>query len=124
MQQMKEFSIGFMTDTHVGPTRESCASIEGAYRVFKREGCEVIVNAGDIADRFCPDGYRIYREIADTQTMTPGASREGRARTVQSRFPRCGDFSASVTTFMTGLNTRAILFSLCRRRLTTSATRR
>ena len=62
---MKEFSIGFMTDTHVGPTRESCASIEGAYKVFKREGCEVIVNAGDIADRFCPDGYRIYREIAD-----------------------------------------------------------
>ena len=49
---MKEFSIGFMTDTHVGPTRESCASIEGAYRVFKREGCEVIVNTGDIADRF------------------------------------------------------------------------
>ena len=68
---MKEFSIGFMTDTHVGPTRESCASIEGAYRVFKREGCEVIVNAGDIADRFCPDGYRIYREIADAAFPDP-----------------------------------------------------
>ena len=64
-QRMKEFSIGFITDTHVGPTRESCARIEGAYKVFKREGCEVIVNAGDIADRFCPDGYRHYREIAD-----------------------------------------------------------
>ena len=54
-----------MTDTHVGPTRESCARIEGAYNVFRREGCEVIVNAGDIADRFCPEGYRHYREIAD-----------------------------------------------------------
>ncbi len=62
---MKEFSIGFMTDTHIGATRESCARVEGAYKIFKREGCEVIVNAGDIADRFCPEGYRHYRDIAD-----------------------------------------------------------
>ena len=71
---MKEFSIGFMSDTHVGPTNELCARIKGAYKVFKREGCEVIVNAGDIADRFCPDGYRRYREIAD-ETFPDPASR-------------------------------------------------
>ena len=61
----KEFSIGFMTDTHVGETRKSCARVEGAYKVFKREGCEVIVNAGDIADWFYPKGYRHYRDIAN-----------------------------------------------------------
>lgn len=74
MKAMKEFSIGFMTDTHVGETRESCARVEGAYRIFRREGCEVIVNAGDIADRFCPAGYRHYREIAD-KTFPDPASR-------------------------------------------------
>lgn len=61
----KEFSIGFMTDTHVGETRESCARVEGAYRIFRREGCEVIVNAGDIADRFYPEGYRHYRAVSN-----------------------------------------------------------
>ena len=71
---MKEFSIGFLSDTHVGPTRESCARVEGAYKVFKREGCEVIVNAGDIADRFCPEGYRLYRQISD-ETFPDPASR-------------------------------------------------
>lgn len=61
----KEFSIGFTTDTHVLETRESCARVEGAYRIFRREGCEVIVNAGDIADRFYPSGYRHYRAVSD-----------------------------------------------------------
>ena len=61
----KAFSIGFMTDTHILETRESCARVEGAYKVFKREGCEVIVNSGDIADWFYPKGYRHYRDISN-----------------------------------------------------------
>ena len=63
-----------MTDTHIGPTRESCALVEGAYRIFRRECCEVIVNAGDIADRFCPEGYGHYRAISD-ETFPDPASR-------------------------------------------------
>ena len=61
----KLFSIGFMTDTHVGETRESCSRVEGAYRIFRREGCEVIVNAGDIADHYFPKGYGHYRAISE-----------------------------------------------------------
>ena len=61
----KALTIGFMTDTHILKTRESCARVEGAYKVFKREGCDVIVNAGDIADWFYPSGYKHYRDIAN-----------------------------------------------------------
>ena len=67
----KQLTIGFMTDTHVLQTRESCARVEGAYKVFRREGCDVIVNAGDIADWFYPSGYKHYRDIANETYPDP-----------------------------------------------------
>ena len=69
----KQLTIGFMTDTHVLQTRESCARVEGAYKVFRREGCDVIVNAGDIADWFYPSGYKHYRDIANETYPDPKA---------------------------------------------------
>ena len=72
-KEEKALTIGFMTDTHVLQTRESCARVEGAYKVFKREGCDVIVNAGDIADWFYPKGYKHYRDIANETYPDPNA---------------------------------------------------
>ncbi|MDO5318970.1 MAG: metallophosphoesterase [bacterium] len=53
--------IGVMTDTHVQKTMESCAKVRAALELFKAQGCEMVVNCGDIADQHFPDGYRCYR---------------------------------------------------------------
>lgn len=55
--------IGIMSDTHVGKTRESCALVECAYRYFREQNVNAIVNCGDIADRFYPEGYENYRQL-------------------------------------------------------------
>ena len=46
-----------MTDTHVQKTMESCAKVRAALELFKAQGCEMVVNCGDIADRFYPQWY-------------------------------------------------------------------
>ena len=56
--------IGVMTDTHVGATAESCGLVRQALELFKAKGADVIVNNGDIADRFSPEGYRAYRQVS------------------------------------------------------------
>ena len=55
--------IGVMTDTHIGTTEESCARVKLALEVFRKNGAEMIVNCGDIADHFYPSGYRAYRKV-------------------------------------------------------------
>ena len=54
------FKVGLVTDTHVRKTRKSCERVELAYRLFKKHGVEMIVNCGDIADKFYPEGYAHY----------------------------------------------------------------
>ena len=56
--------IGVMTDTHVGATAESCGLVRQALELFKAKGADVIVNNGDIADRFSAEGYRAYRQVS------------------------------------------------------------
>lgn len=56
------FKVGFMTDTHVGTTKKSCERVKGAFAVFKAQGCEAIVNCGDLADWHYVEGYRYYLE--------------------------------------------------------------
>ena len=57
------FKVGLVTDTHVRETRKSCERVELAYRLFKEHGVEMIVNCGDIADKFYPKGYALYSAI-------------------------------------------------------------
>ncbi len=58
-------TVGWMTDTHIGKTRESCAKVEAAYRLFKAKGVDVILNSGDIAEQHSAVGYAHYRAVAD-----------------------------------------------------------
>ena len=57
------FKVGLVTDTHVRETRKSCERVELAYRLFKEHGVEMIVNCGDIADKFYPKAYAHYCDI-------------------------------------------------------------
>ena len=57
------FKVGLVTDTHVRKTRKSCERVELAYQLFKKHGVEMIVNCGDIADKFYPEGYAHYSAV-------------------------------------------------------------
>ena len=57
------FKVGLVTDTHVRTTRKSCERVELAYQLFKKHGVEMIVNCGDIADKFYPEGYAHYSAV-------------------------------------------------------------
>ena len=58
--------VGLMTDTHVGKTLASCSRVRQALSLFKAWGAEMVVNCGDIADRYYPDGYRFYRQTVES----------------------------------------------------------
>ena len=50
--------VGIMTDTHFGrPDVKGVERVEKAWNLFKNQGCAVIANCGDIADRFLPQWY-------------------------------------------------------------------
>ena len=66
--------IGLVTDTHVRETRESCERVARAYRLFKREKVGMIVNCGDIADKFYPKGYALYSAIRRETYPDPAAA--------------------------------------------------
>ncbi len=55
--------VGLVTDTHVHTTRASCERVELAYRLFRDKGVDMIVNCGDIANKFYPEGYAHYAAI-------------------------------------------------------------
>ena len=57
------FKVGLVTDTHVRETRKSCERVELAYRLFRAQGVDMIVNCGDIADKFYPKGYAHYADV-------------------------------------------------------------
>jgi len=67
------FRMGVMTDTHVGTTRASCGRVKQALEVFKREGVDLVVNNGDIADHFYPEGYKALRETYSEVYPDPAA---------------------------------------------------
>jgi len=59
------FRVGWMTDTHIGKTRESCRSMKMAVELFRKFDVDVVINNGDIADHYYPTGYEAYRAIMD-----------------------------------------------------------
>lgn len=57
--------VGFMSDTHIGETLESCARVKLAYGLFRERGVDLIAHLGDLADNYYPNGYRFYRQVQD-----------------------------------------------------------
>lgn len=64
-KRVQRLKFGVMTDTHVGNTDESCWKVRKACELFRREKCELIINAGDIADIFELERYAAYRRAFD-----------------------------------------------------------
>lgn len=52
---------GIITDTHITPQESSCFWVEKALKFFKKNKVDLVINCGDIADEFYPEGYRHYR---------------------------------------------------------------
>ena len=57
--------LGVMTDTHVGSSVESCSRLRAACELFRNHGADLVINNGDIADHFNPEGYARYRQVFD-----------------------------------------------------------
>ena len=57
--------IGVMTDTHVGKTKDTCKRVKLAYRLFRKQAVDLMVNVGDVADYHFPTGYKAYRETVE-----------------------------------------------------------
>lgn len=57
------FRAGIMTDTHIGKTEESCQLVRKAFDFFRAQKTDMVIHLGDLADRHCPEGYRIYRRM-------------------------------------------------------------
>ena len=68
--------IGLMTDTHIGETKESCGRVKLAYELFRKQGVDLMVNVGDVADHHYPTGYKAYREtVEEVFAGVPAAKR-------------------------------------------------
>ena len=57
--------FGVMSDTHVGETDESFVRVRQALALFREKKCRLVVNAGDIADRFSARAYATYRRVVE-----------------------------------------------------------
>ena len=68
------FRVGIMSDTHVTTNRASFARLEKAYALFKSKGVDLIVNCGDIAERFAPKAYTTYAEVRREAYPDPKAA--------------------------------------------------
>lgn len=64
------WTAGLMTDTHVGPRRDT-TNIRLACRLFNRLGADVVANLGDICDHHWPKGYAAIRKVYDEELVRP-----------------------------------------------------
>ena len=65
---------GMITDTHVKPDVKSVEKLRAALELFKREKVDVVINLGDVADKFHPEAYRNYRNTV--KAVYPNGIRE------------------------------------------------
>ena len=54
--------VAFITDTHVKEKPESAVLVREAYKLFRQHKVDIVVNCGDIADRFNEKSYKNYRD--------------------------------------------------------------
>ena len=59
------FRVGWISDTHTGPTRASFGLVEKAMKLFREQNVDAVINNGDISDHYYPTGYPIYRQVMD-----------------------------------------------------------
>ena len=60
------FSMGILTDTHIGSYyTKGTERLVAAMELFRREKADFIVNVGDICDRHDPAFYAAYRQAVD-----------------------------------------------------------
>ena len=52
---------GITTDTHVTPNPKSVNRLRAALTLFKEKNVDVVINLGDVADKFHPEAYKHYR---------------------------------------------------------------
>ncbi len=52
---------GLTTDTHVTPDPKSVNRLRAALQLFKAQQVDVVINLGDVADKFHPEAYHHYR---------------------------------------------------------------
>ena len=52
---------GIITDTHVTPNPKSVDKLRAALTLFKEQNVDVVINLGDVADKFHPEAYKHYR---------------------------------------------------------------
>ena len=52
---------GIFSDTHVTAQKSSCLRLKKALELFQKHKVDLVINAGDIADRFDPQAYLNYR---------------------------------------------------------------
>lgn len=62
-QEKPIFKAGLVSDTHVTPRATSCQWVQKAWELFKKQQVDLVINCGDIADHYYPQGYRHYRNV-------------------------------------------------------------
>ena len=62
-EKMEEplFRVGFVSDTHVEKTEESCLLTKLAFELFKAKNVDLMVNLGDLANYHYKEAYALYR---------------------------------------------------------------
>lgn len=53
--------VGIITDTHVTKKIQSCKSLKNALLLFKKHKVDMIVNCGDVAEKYDVQAYKNYR---------------------------------------------------------------
>ena len=56
--------VGVVSDTHVNEKPQSAFLVGEAYKLFRQQKVDVVINCGDIADHYTDAGYRNYRDAA------------------------------------------------------------
>ena len=52
---------GLISDTHVTPNPRSVEKLRAALKLFKSKNVDVVINLGDVADKYHPEAYKHYR---------------------------------------------------------------
>ena len=60
-QEKPLLRVGLISDTHITQKKESCRLVQAAMELFREHQADLIINLGDIAEKYTEAGYRHYR---------------------------------------------------------------
>lgn len=61
-QEKPLLRVGLISDTHITQKKESCRLVQAAMELFREHQADLIINLGDIAEKYTEAGYRHYRQ--------------------------------------------------------------